>query len=127
MRIHRVAQETRGNLLCLGRVGHQVTGKLLTYEFVVPKVAAKRMDHPVAPTPHVPMIIDRIAVGIGESRNVEPVLRQSFRKLGRLHQAINGRLKVWLSQKRIHFGQGWRQAGEIEIHASQQGLRCDRR
>ena len=47
------------------------------------------MNYPVAPDPHVTMVIDRVTVGIRIARAVEPIDREPFSSRGRRKQPVN--------------------------------------
>ena len=64
MGVHAVAQEAGGHDLLGGGVGNEVAGELFGEEGVVAFVLHERVDDPVAPSPHVAMVVDGVAVGV---------------------------------------------------------------
>ena len=64
------------------------------------------MEHPVAPDPHVAVVIDRVTVGVRIARAVEPVDREPFSSRGRRKQSVNYPLvctRFLIGQKGINF------------------------
>ena len=63
------------------------------------------MNYPVAPDPHVTMVIDRVTVGIRIARAVEPIDREPFSSRGRRKQPLNHslvRIRFLISQESIN-------------------------
>ena len=116
-----IAVETRGDLLIERGTWKHVAGNLLQGELVERQVAVERVDHPVAPPPHVSLGVGLIAVGVGIARGIEPVRRHPFSISRRRQQAIDdflvgvGRVVV---QERVDFGRRRRQAGQVQAHAT---------
>ena len=65
--------EAGGNQLVHRRVRQQVTRDLLERELVEGQVAVERVDHPVAVGPHLAVVVDVDAMGVGIARGVQPV------------------------------------------------------
>ena len=59
-------------------VGEQVAGQLLDRELVERHVAVEGVDHPIAPAPHVPLLVALVAVGVGIAGRIEPVGRHAL-------------------------------------------------
>ena len=112
-----VAVETRGDLLVHRRVRQHVPGNLFHREPVERQIPVKRVDHPVAPSPHHALAVKLVAVGVGVARRIQPARRHPFATARRGQETIDGlfvsagRVVV---QKGIDFGGGRRQPGEIK-------------
>ena len=109
-----------------GIVGpHLVAGELQADELVVGQVAIQRLDHPVAISPGVgPGLVELEAVGFGEPRQVEPVLSPTFAKLRAREQPVDQAfVALWraVGQESTLFLEAWRQAGQVEAQAPQEG------
>ena len=70
MRVHAVAQETGGRDLVGCGVGDEIAGQLLGDEPVIGLILHEGVDDPVAPSPHVTVVVNREAVGVGVARGV---------------------------------------------------------
>ena len=86
---HVVAIETGGDFLLLGGLGKQIAGELLHGEAVERHVAVERVDHPVAPGPHVAMAVDVIAVCVGVTGEVEPLHGHALAVVRRGQQRVD--------------------------------------
>jgi len=69
---HDVAMKTAGDFLIERGPGQQVAGDLLDSELVEGQVAVQRADDPFAVAPHVAMVVDVVAVGVGIAGQIEP-------------------------------------------------------
>jgi len=116
--------EPGGDVLLLGRPGQQVPGDLLHREAVEGQVPVEGPDDPVAVGPHLAVIVEVQAVGVGVAGRVEPVARAVLTPLRGVHEAIDPAL-VGVGARIAHelldpFGTG-RQAGEVEGGAPREG------
>ena len=105
VRVHAVAQKPRSNALLLGSARQQITSDLFDRELVEALVGEESMNYPVAPDPHVTMVIDRVTVGIRIARAVEPIDRKPFSSRGRRKQPLNHslvRIRFLISQESIN-------------------------
>ena len=120
-----VAVETRGDLLVHRRVRQHVPGNLFHREPVERQIPVKRVDHPVAPSPHHALAVKLVAVGVGVARRIQPARRHPFATARRGQETIDGlfvsagRVVV---QKGIDFGGGRRQPGEIKRDPPEQSF-----
>ena len=122
--VHAVAQETGGGDLVRRGVGDEVAGDLLQHELVVGLVLLESVDHPIAPRPHVAVVVDRVAVGVGVSRAVEPWQRQALGEMRGLHQAVDEFFPAvgrGVGEVGVDVLRGGRQTGEVEENAADEG------
>ena len=129
MGIHAIAQKSRGHLLFGCGTGKQVTGQLLNDKFAVRLVLNEGLNHPVPPAPHVTVVINGIAVGVGIAGSIQPVECQPFRKVSGckhpVYQSLPGTGRL-ISQKLLHLGIRGRQPAQIQRKAANQGLGSSR-
>ena len=121
--VHVVAVEARGDAR-LGRgVGQEVAGELLQREAIEGQVAREALDQSIAPGPHVATAVDRVAVGVGVARQVEPGHRQAFAVVGGsqepLDRALVGVL-VLVGEELLDLARARRQTGQIQAQPPQQ-------
>ena len=70
-------------IFCVERgVGQQVAGDLLDGESIEGHIAVEGVDDPIAIAPHVAMVVDVVAVGVGVAGQVEPVRAPCARRSG---------------------------------------------
>ena len=69
--------------------GQQVAGELFDGELVERHVAVERVDHPIAPRPHLPAAVDLKAVAVGEASEVEPLQRHPLAVARRIEESIH--------------------------------------
>ena len=101
----------------------QIAGKLFDREFVERQVAVEGADDPLAPLPHVAIVINMIAVGVGVTRQIQPELRQPLAERGRGQQTVHQPLvRLWalVREKRVRFRNRRRQTRQIEAHSPKQ-------
>ena len=111
---HVVAVESARDFLFERRVGKQVASQLLDRELVERHVAVEGANHPIAPRPDLAQAVDVKAMGIGVTRQIEPLHRHSLAVVQRLQQLVHSLFVCVcrrVSYKRIHFGGNWRQTG----------------
>ena len=87
--VHAVAQETGGRDLPRRGFRNEIAGDLFAHELVVGLVFRERVDHPVAPAPHVAVVVDGIPVRVRVTRAVQPWQRETLGEMRRLHQAVD--------------------------------------
>ena len=73
-----VAIETRSEPLFERRIGKHIAGQLFDRELIERQVAVERLDHPVAPRPHGPVIVPLVAMAVRVASRVEPGQRHAF-------------------------------------------------
>ncbi len=66
-------RETGGDLLVGRRIRQQVAGELPDRELVEREIVVEGLHHPVAVEPHLPLVVEVEAVGVGVAGVVEPV------------------------------------------------------
>ena len=81
--------EGRGDPLLARRARQEIAGQLPGQELIVGKVAIERLDDPVAVGGHVALEVVLVAVGVGVSRQIEPVHRHALAVRRRLEVAID--------------------------------------
>ena len=116
------AIEGRGEPLLFRRVRQQVARELPRHELIEGQILVERLDDPVAIRPHGAEAIRLIAVGVGETREVEPLGRHALAETRRGEQTIHDALvgvRRGVGEKFIQPLQRRRQAGEIKGHAAQ--------
>ncbi len=105
--------------------GQQIAGELLLEKEIVRLVFVERLNHIVAITPRV--AVDEIfvkAIGIGVSRNVQPVPSPALAVVRGVEQAVDDageRIGLIVVEKRSDFFGGRRQAGQVESGAADEG------
>ena len=115
------AIEAAGDFLVERVVGQQIAGELLDGELVERLVAIEGVDDPIAIRPHLAVIIEVNAVGIGVTRGVEPITGAMFAVLRRVEQAVHQFLVGigrFIFDERFDFLRRRRQAGQIERDAA---------
>ncbi len=123
---HRIAQESSGDDLVLGRIGQHVAGNLLDDELVVGQVAVEGVDHPVAIEPDLPRLVFLKAVGVGIAGGIEPEARPALSIMRRGEQALNeafiSRLRLGgrFLQEPINLFNRRRQPDQVEREAADQ-------
>ena len=118
---HMGAIESTGDDLVDGRVGNEIARELLDDELVVGLVLTKRLEHPVAPQPHLPPRIHVNSAGVGVARDVEPRHRHALGVAGAIRlfgqQHVNEAL-VTISARVGDIGVGFfgrgRQTSEVQ-------------
>ena len=101
--------------LLVGGVGQHISRQLPRNELVVWHVLIDGGNHPIAIWPYVAIPIGLVAMGIGITRQVEPMGCDPLAKLGRSQQAIDVRFICATILRRhqplhlIHFRQSTRQ------------------
>ncbi len=124
--VHRVAEEAGGDLLVLAGTGHEVARELLAEELVVGEVVLEGGDDPVAPRPHVAVVVERVAVGVGKACHVEPFQCESFGECSGLHHPIDRCLVsriVRVAQEGIQILQTRRQSGQVQMQTAEERFR----
>ena len=86
---HVVALKSGRDLVGLGAIRKQITGKLRREKAIVGQIVVERLDHPIAPEPEVPAAVDGESVGVGVARGVEPIERQPLAEVRAREQAVN--------------------------------------
>ena len=76
-------------LLIERAVGKQVAGQLLDRELIERHVAIEGVDHPIAKRPHLAIIVDMNAVGVGIAGGIEPIATPMFALARRGQQPID--------------------------------------
>ena len=107
-----------------GRLGQQVSGKLLDREPVERLVVVEGRDDPVAPLPHVSAAVDVETVRVGVTGQVQPLHRHAFAVVRGVEQAVDLLLvgvRAGVGEELPHIGGLWRQARQIETQSAQQG------
>ena len=120
---HVVANKTGRDALRLRRLGQEIAGELFHRELVVRLVVVESLDDPIAPEPHEADAIEVITAGVGVAREIQPVLRHALAVVRRCQQPVHEFLVStgrFVSEESIHFGDGRRQAGQIERGAADQ-------
>ena len=113
---HVIPVEPRGDLLGVGGVGQQIARDLLDRELVEREIPVERVDHPVAPVPHLAQAVDVIPVRVGVARGVEPGDGHALAVVRRFQQGIDARLVgIWRSigQERVDLRGRRRQSRQI--------------
>ncbi len=122
---HRIAMESGGDPLRACRAGQHVARNLFHREALERHVGVERLDHPVPIRPHRPQAVRFVAVAVGVAREVEPEARPAFAEVWRgqqpVHHAFIG-VGPRVGEERVEFGDGRRQARQVERHATQQRL-----
>ena len=110
--------------LLLGAEGEQVAGELLGEEPVERLVGVERGDHVVAIAPGV--VVGEVlvrAVGVGVTRDVEPVTAPALAEFGAGQERIDDpreRVGSVVREERLDLGRGRREADQVEEDAPQQ-------
>ncbi len=118
---HVVAVEPGGDELRLGGFGEEVAGELIADELVVREVVVKGFYHPVAPDPHVPAAVDRIAVSIGVAGEVEPVDGHAFAEARGGEEGVDEAfvgVGPAVGEEVVHGLRRGEQAGEVQREAA---------
>ncbi len=98
---HVIPVEPGGDLLRVGGVWQQIARDLVDGELVEREIPVERVDHPVAPVPHLAQAVDVIPVGVGVARSVEPGHGHALAVVRRFQQGIDARLVgIWRSIRR---------------------------
>ena len=122
---HMAAVEACRDELIIGRVGDEVTGELLDDELVVRLARVKRVDDPVAVSPHFAVVVQVQPVRISVPCGVEPeaghVLTEGRRREQAVHKFFIGLRRVVL-QERVDFSERRWKAGEVERHSPDECL-----
>ena len=111
-----VAIEARGDVLRQRWTGQEVARELLDREPVERHVGVERVDHPVAPAPHVPRAVVLIAVSVRVAGGIQPPEGHAFAKARRGQQAFHGLFVSgwrWVGDEVAHRAGGRRESGEI--------------
>ena len=116
------AVEGRGEHLLVGRVRQQVASHLPECELVPRQVVVERLDHPVAPRPHIgPRPIELEAVAVGVAGEVHPVGRHPLAVAGAREQTVEQffiRIGRGVGEEGLDLGGRRRQAGDVEARAA---------
>jgi len=115
--------ESGGDELGASGVGQEVAGDLLDGETVKGQIGVERVDHPVAVGPDAARLVIGVALGVGVARQIKPAARPVL-AVGGLRQltidvALVGSGRG-VSDKRLHFLQRRRQAGQIQCHPARE-------
>ena len=86
---HVAPVESGGDALVVGGLGEEVTGDLVDGELVEGLVAVEGADDPVAVGPHLAVVVEMEAVGIGVAGGIEPEPGAVFAPGGRVHEAAD--------------------------------------
>ncbi len=133
---HRVAVETRGDLLVEGGAGQQVAGELLDREPVERHVGVEGADHPVAVRPDAALAVLLVAVGVRVAGQIEPAPGPAFAVVRRFEQPVDvafdhrrrpGTGRTVVAHECLQFGHGGRQACQVKRQPAGQGVRFGRR
>ena len=118
-----VAMKACGDGLRARGRGQQVAGDLVDRELIEGFVFIERVDHPIAPRPHLAAAVGLEAVAVGVARVVEPLHRHAFAVARTREETIHQRLvsarRRVRDERRDLLGRG-RNAREIERHAADQ-------
>ena len=115
--------ETGRDFLIVRRVRDEVSGKLLNRKLVERLVRVVSRDDPVAPRPHVAWPVRVKDAGITVPGRVHPHKRHPLAEWLRGQQLVDDffiSVFAGVCQKHVDLFDGWRQAGQVEGHASQQ-------
>ena len=129
----RVAMETGGDALGLGRVRQEVAGELLDGELIKGHVLIECPDHPVAEFPDLARRINGIAVRVGVARLVQPPAAPALSMVRACEQTFDQRLircvgvRCRLPHKGLHLGGDWWQAGQVERDTANERVRVGER
>src|SRR5215204_5376457 len=120
-----IAKESCSQNIFLVCIWQHVSGDLPFEKLVIGKIFIERVNHPISPGPLTPYIVILIAVTVRITCYIEPMKCHLLAVLWRLQQFINSlfiRTRIVISQRLIHFFNGRRQPGKIEIYSLQQPL-----
>ena len=121
---HRVAQKAGGDNLFLRRVWQLIARQLLDDELIVRQVAVQRVDHVIAVEPNLAALVLFETVGVRVTRGIEPLPAPALAVVRRTEQALDCCLVSILrlvGEEGVHFGDGWRQADQVQAQAAKQG------
>ena len=119
----RIAEKAGGDYVRLRVIGKEVAGDLVNDEAVIRQVLVERLNDPIAIEPDFARLVFFVAIGIGVVRGVEPVAGPHFAVVRGSEEAVDllfvgvGGL---VADEGVDFGDGGRQAGEIEREAAEQ-------
>ena len=94
-------------------------------ELIERQVAVERADHPVAPRPHLAIVVDVVAVGVGVAGRVQPRHRHPLAVVRRLQERVDAllvRVRRPVGQEGVDLGRRGRQSGQVVGDAAQQRL-----
>ena len=121
---HVITIEPGGDLLVDGGVGQEVSSQLLDGELVVRHVLVVGVDQPVSPVPHLAQAVNVVAVGVGVTRDVEPLHGHALAVVGRSKKLVNslfvGVCRMVRKEGAEFCRRGWK-PGQVESHSAQQG------
>ena len=120
-----VAIEPRRHFLFERRVRQHVSRNLIASESIEWQVAIERIDHPIPPSPHHPLAVVLITVGVRIPRGIQPAKRHPLPITGRAEQTIHNLLISVcrpIRQKRIDLRGRRRQPRQIERNTPDQRL-----
>ena len=121
---HGIAQVAGGDDLILRGVRQHVAGELFEDELVVGQVLVEGVDHVIAIRPHLARHVLLVTITIRIARGVEPVASPTFPVVRRGEQLLDDLfvgVTSLVGEECIDFGDGRRQAGEVEMQAAEQG------
>ena len=121
-----VAIEARGDVLRQRWTGEEVARELLDREPVERHVGVERVNHPVAPAPHVPRAVVLIAVSVRVAGRIQPPEGHAFAKARRGQQAFHGLFVSgwrWVGDEVAHRAGGGRESGQIQGDSAQEQRR----
>ena len=119
-----VAVEAAGDPLPLSCVRHEVAGELFDGELIKRHVGVEGSHHPIPPDPLPGVAVLLKAVGVGIAGGVEPGQHHPFAVVRARQQPVDELLvggRIVVRHEGIDVGRCWRQAGEIEREATDQG------
>ena len=118
-----VAVEAGRDALVERRTRQHVARELLDGEPVERQVAVVRLDHPVAPAPHVALAVGLVAVSVRVPGGFEPAPGHALAVPRRREQAVGqprDREGLRVRQERIDFRRGGWKARQVEGHSPDQ-------
>jgi hypothetical protein len=117
--------ERRGESLLPVWIRQEVAGELPSGEFVETQVFVVGPDDPVAPGPHRAGAVHLVAVGVRETRDIQPVGGHPFAVARRGEQPVDDALVgagQGVGEEGVGFRRRRRQARQIQRHPAQQAL-----
>ena len=118
---HRVAMEPGCNALSDAGIVQHVAGQLLDRELVERQIAIQRLDDPIAILPDRATAVDRVAVGIGVTGQVEPMPPPTFAIMRGGEQSVDHPpigVVAGVGQKPVDFLDRRRQSHQVETQAA---------